>query len=269
MELNYREAGQGDPVILIHGFPFNNSLWDAQLADVPDGWRFIAPDLRGFGESHDRSAEPFSMDTLADDVVELMQKLDIDQAVICGQSMGGYVTLALHARHPDRVRALAFVATRANADSEQARKNRQDLAARARQEGVQPVIDSMLPKLLAGQSKIKNPGIEDKVRWMMEGTSPESMARGLEAMANRQDYTAKLAGIDVSTLVGRGELDELRPANDMEFIARTVRGARHEVVALTGHLPNVEAPDVFNKIFAHFLKTLPPALKLGDFSLSF
>jgi 3-oxoadipate enol-lactonase len=268
-KLGWRAAGEGEPVIFLHAFPFNSGMWDGQLADVPPGWQFIAPDMRGFGDSAAPGSGPLTMDTFANDVVGLMDHLNIDQAVICGLSMGGYVALPLVARYPDRVRAVAFAATRANADNEQARKSRIELAARARQEGVQPVIDAFLPKLVSAHNRLKTPGIDDKLRWMMEMTSPESMARALEGMAQRKDYTTELANINAATLVIRGELDEIIPANDMEFMARTVRGARHEVVSLAGHMLNIEAPDVFNRIFASFLKMLPPPLKLGDFSLSF
>jgi 3-oxoadipate enol-lactonase len=268
-KLSWRTAGEGDPVIFLHAFPYNSSMWDGQLANVPEGWQFIAPDMRGFGDSAADGTGPLTMDTFADDVVGLMDHLNIDQAVICGLSMGGYVALPLVARYADRVRALALAATRASADNEQARKGRIDLAARARKEGVQPVIEAFLPKMVSAHNRLKDPRLEDTLRWMMEMTKPESMARALEGMAQRKDYTSELANINVSTLVIRGELDEIIAANDMEFMARTIRGARHEVVSLAGHMLNIEATEVFNRIFASFLKMLPPPLKLGDFSLSF
>ena len=269
--MNWRESGSstGDPVILLHGFPFDSSMWDPQLAEVPDGWRYIAPDLRGFGASELIGERSLDMDEHADDIVSLMDEMNIDQAVICGLSMGGYVALSLAMRHPTRVRALVLVATRAGADGPEAKKGRLQQAAKVRQEGVASVVQSMLPKLLSPHSRLKFPEVEEKVRGMMEGTKPETMARALEGMANRTDYTPKLGDIGVSTMVVRGEQDEIIPAGDMELIARTVRGARHEMVALTAHLPNMEAPDVFNGILAKFLKTLPPAFKLGDMSLSF
>ena len=269
--MKWREAGDstGDAVILLHGFPFDSSMWDPQLADVPEGWRYIAPDLRGFGESELIGDRSLDMDEHADDIVALMEELKIDQAVICGLSMGGYVALSLAMRHPERVRALVLVATRAGADTADAKKGRLEQAAKVRAEGTSSVVESMLPKLLSAHSRMKLPEVVAKVRAMMEGTKPETMARALEGMAARKDYTSDLSTIDVSTMVVRGEQDEIIPAGDMELIARTVRGARHEMVPLTAHLPNLEAPDVFNGILAKYLKTLPPAFRLGDMSLSF
>lgn len=266
--MNVQGAGAGDPVIFIHGFPFNSSQWAPQLAAVPDGWRFIAPDLRGFGESP-LTGNDLSMDTFADDIIALMDEQQIEQAVMCGLSMGGYVAFSLASRFPDRVRALVLVATRANADTEPARKARLELAAGVRKQGMAPVVESMLPKLLSAHSRLKYPQVVESVRAMMEATQPESAARALEGMAARKDYTPELDRIAVSTMVVRGEQDEIIASGDMERIARTVRGARHEMVALTAHLPNLEAPDVFNTILGQFLKQLPPAFKLGDLSLSF
>src|SRR5687767_1064811 len=119
--MNLREAGTGDPVIFIHGFPFNSSQWTPQLDGVPEGWRFIAPDLRGFGETP-LTGDDLEMDTFADDIVALMDEQEIEQAVICGLSMGGYIAFSIADRYPRRVRALVLVATRANADTEPARK---------------------------------------------------------------------------------------------------------------------------------------------------
>lgn len=269
VRMHWREAGEGDAVMFIHGFPFNSAMWAPQIAAVPAGWRFIAPDLRGFGETEAAGTGPLTMDLLADDIVALMDHLAIEQSVVCGLSMGGYVALSLATRHPDRVRALALVATRANADSEEARANRHKLAAAARQQGTQPVIESMLPKLVSAHTRMKHDSVVAHVRAMMEATAPETMARALEGMAERKNYVADLANINVSTLIVRGEQDEIIPAGDMELIARSVRGARHELVALSGHLPNLEASDVFNSIFFKFLGFLPPMMKLGDFSLSF
>lgn len=269
VRINWREAGAGDPLIFIHGFPFDGSMWDPQLAAVPPGWRFIAPDLRGFGASEASGSGSYEIDTYADDVVALLDNLGIDQAVICGLSMGGYVALSLVKRYPDRVRALVLVDTRANADTAEAKANRITLAARARAEGTKPVIDTMLPHLVSPHTRLKQPAAVEKVRRMMEAAAPESLARALEGMAGRSDYVADLAGINVSTLVIRGEQDDIIVAGEMELIARTVRGARHEVIALAGHVPNLEASDVFNKIVAQFLGYLPPAMKLGDFNLSF
>ena len=88
-------------------------------------------------------------------------------------------------------------------------------------------------------------------------------------MASRADHRDTLSKIDVSTMVVYGDQDEIIPREEMDLLARMVRGAKYEVVTNVGHLPNLEAPDVFNKVFNNFLNFLPPALRLGDMSLNF
>ena len=265
--MKFREAGAGDPVIFLHGFPFNKSMWQPQLDAVPEGWRFIAPDLRGFGESEDAGVDPLAMSTLADDVIALMDEQNIEQAVVVGLSMGGYVAFDLVVRYPARVRALVLTATRANADSEEAKANRYSLATKVRSAGTLPVIETMLPHLLSAHSKLQMPELAKSVRAMMESTSPRTMTRGLEGMAERPDFTNRLGEINTATLIIRGDQDDIINPSDMEAIARGVRGARHEVITLAGHLPNLENPEVFNNILTGFLNFLPPSIKL-DFNFS-
>ncbi|HET9440566.1 MAG TPA: alpha/beta fold hydrolase [Longimicrobiales bacterium] len=268
VKLHWREAGAGDPVVFIHGFPFKSTMWGPQLEAVPSGWRFIAPDLRGFGNS-EAGSEPFSMELFADDVVALLDHLEIDQAVICGLSMGGYVALSMAERYPHRARAQVLVATRASADSAEAQKGRHELAARVRVEGVGPVVDSMLPKLLAGNTRIQRPEVVQFVRNMMQTTNAEVTARALEAMATRADQRATLAKIDVSAMVVRGDQDEIIAREEMDLLARSVRGAKYEVITNVGHLPNLEAPDVFNQTLSHFLNALPAPISIRDMTFIF
>jgi 3-oxoadipate enol-lactonase len=268
VRLHWREAGAGDPAILIHGFPFRSTMWAPQFEAVPAGWRFIAPDLRGFGES-ERGDAALSIDQFADDIVALLDHLAIDQAVICGLSMGGYVALSLATRYPDRVRALVLIATRASADTAEAAEARHKLAHEVLAKGSQPVVDSMLPKLISGASRIKQPQLATFVGNMMKTTAPETLAGSLVAMAARNDYRDDLSRINASTLVVWGDQDEIIPREEMDLIARMVRGAKYEIVTNAGHLPNLEAPDVFNQVLYNFLNHLPPAIRLGDLSLNF
>ena len=243
-------------------------MWGPQLEAVAGGWRFIAPDLRGYGNS-EAGDLPYSMDLFADDIIALLDYLEIEQAVICGLSMGGYIAFSLVHRYPHRVRALILAATRANADSVEARQSRYDLAARVRVHGAMAVVESMLPKLVSGATRIHLPQVVDFVKNMMQTTNAEVMARTLEGMAARADYRAILPGINMSAMVVHGDQDEIISREDMDLLARQVRGAKYEVVSNVGHLPNLEAPDVFNQMLQTFLRVLPPALGIGDLTLRF
>ena len=267
--LHWRESGAGEDVVLfIHGFPFRSTMWGPQLEAVPAGWRYIAPDLRGFGSS-EAGSEPFSMDLFADDVIALLDHLNIEQVVICGLSMGGYVALSIAERYPHRMRAIVLAATRANADSADAKKGRHELAARTRAQGSMVVVESMLPKLVSGATRIQRPEVADFVRVMIQTTNAEVMARALEAMAARTDYRDKLHTINVAAMVLRGDQDEIITREDMDFLARQVRGAKYEMVPNVGHLPNLEAPDVFNKTLHNFLNSLPAPISIRDMTFIF
>ncbi len=269
VKLHWREAGAGDDAVLfIHGFPFHSTMWGPQLEAVPQGWRYIAPDLRGFGNS-EAGGEAFSIDLFADDVIALLDHLNIEQVVVCGLSMGGYVALSIAERYPHRMRALALAATRASADSAEAKKGRHELAARTRALGSGAVVETMLPKLVSGATRIHRPEVADFVKAMMQAANPEATARALEAMANRADYREKLPLINVAAVVVRGDQDEIMTREETDLLARSIRGAKYEVISNVGHLPNLEAPDVFNSLMQNFLNFLPAPISIRDMTFIF
>ena len=116
ISMAYDDRGSGPALLLIHGFPLCRKMWRPQFNCIPEaGFRLIAPDLRGFGES-DAPDGPYSIDLFADDVVELLDHLEIDRAVVGGMSMGGYVLFNLLDRYPERLSGACFITTRAHAD---------------------------------------------------------------------------------------------------------------------------------------------------------
>lgn len=257
--LSWREEGSGEPILLVHAFPFNSGLWDQQLNSIPPGWRAIAPDLRGFGRSAGSGAGPYTMDLFADDLVALMDHLDLKQAVICGLSMGGYIAFSLYRRYKARTRALILCSTRPGADSEEGKKNRAALAGRVRMEGARAAVDAMLPKLLSEQSISTQPDLVGFVQQLMQSNQPESIARALEGMALREDSQDLLRGIDVPTLIVHGEDDAIIPPGEAQLMARGIRGARIKLLPQVGHLCNLEAHSEFNRFLRDFLVTMPPA----------
>lgn len=253
IELNAREAGEGETILFIHGFPFDSALWEPQLAALPPGWQGLAPDLRGFGQSPMGGEPVHFMELLADDLAALLKGRGVEEAVICGLSMGGYVAFALRRRHPELVRALVLADTRPGADSAEGRLNRERLAGAARAEGVAPVVSAMLPKLVSMSTRLERPQVVEEIRAMMERQPPEGMARALLGMAGRQDAGPGLARIDEPVLVLVGEEDAITPRGEAQLMARAIRGARIEIIPEAGHVSNLEAPDAFNRALAGFL----------------
>lgn len=252
--LNWRENGSGIAVVLLHGFPFSSAMWEPQLSSVPDGFRFIAPDLRGFGSSSAApGGEDYTMIAFARDVASLLDHLKIERVVLCGLSMGGYVALAFWRAFPARVTGFVFSDTRATADTKEGRASRYDLAEKVRADGSAAVRDAMLPKLLSPATERERPHLVEQVRSMIEIAPEESLRRTLIGMAERPDSEPLLRMITAPTLVLVGADDAITPPGDAQLIARGIRGSRIETIADAGHLPNLEQPAEFNSRFYHFL----------------
>lgn len=254
--LSWREAGAGEEVVLfVHGFPFSSAIWEAQLAEVPEGWRLLAPDLPGFGASPPLGGT-LTMERIADALADFLEEQGVRRAVVCGLSMGGYVTLALWRRHAGRVRALVLADTRASADSEQARAGRYESAARARASGVRVVADAMLPRLVCRETREERPEVAARLVEIMESASVEGVAGASEGMAERPDCTSLLPTIDVPTLVLVGEQDILTPPAESEQLAAGIPGAELRVIPGAGHVTCMEAPALFNAHLRDFLARL-------------
>jgi 3-oxoadipate enol-lactonase len=256
-EMEWRDHGTGDAVLLIHGFPLNSAMWGEQLTALSADWRVIAPDLRGFGASDPGSEPVFTMDLLARDLAGLLDHLGIERVVVCGLSMGGYVAFEFFRQFRHRVRALVLCDTRAVPDSAETQRARGTLAERVLAENTtRPVVEGLLPKLVCSLTTRKNPGVVAMVRAMMQEGQPDSVARLLHGMATRADSEPLLRDIDVPTLIVVGSDDVITNRGQAEMLARGIRGARLEIIAASGHLPPVEQPDEFNQILAKFLEGL-------------
>jgi 3-oxoadipate enol-lactonase len=249
----YTDTGIGRPVVLIHGYPFNRSLWNEQVATLSSSYRVIAPDLRGFGES-DTTPGTATMNAMAHDVALLMDHLEISHAAICGLSMGGYVALAFYKQFPSRVRALILADTRAQADTEEGKQTRAQQAEKALNEGMAGIADAMLPKLLTPETVSKRPEVVKRVRDMMLKTKPEGAAAALRGMAERDDQTELLANITVPALIIVGAEDAITPVIDSEKMQQAIAGSRLVVLENAGHVSNLERTEQFNDAFLSFLK---------------
>jgi 3-oxoadipate enol-lactonase len=252
--LEYEEAGAGLPVMLLHGFPHDRTLWAPQLGALVDRCRCIAPDLRGFGGS--LVEPPYTMDQYADDVVALLDRLQIEQAVIGGLSMGGYVAMALWRRHPRRVRALLLADTRAGADDDEARAKRRKQIDFVREHGADALAAQLLPGMIGDRTRTRHPDIVEVVHDMLARAPVAGIVGALEAMIARPDSTPTLATVTVPTLVLVGGDDQLTPLAEARRLHDGIAGSRLEVIAGAGHLSNLERPAAFNHVASEFLARL-------------
>jgi pimeloyl-ACP methyl ester carboxylesterase len=266
--------GQGGlpAVLLLHAFPLAAEMWTPQLASVPSGWRFIAPDLRGFGSSspdHSEStgaesgsswirrepggAVPWSIDDYARDALALLDHLEIRQAVICGLSMGGYAAFALFRQAPQRVRGLVLADTRPDPDSPSDRAAREESLRVVEREGVAALAESMLPRLLGRTSRETRPAMVHAVRSLATAQPPAAVVPAIVRLMTRPDSTPALAAIGCPTLVVAGEEDEITGPDIARQMHGQVGNAALAVIGHAGHLSSVEQPEAFNEALDRFL----------------
>ena len=248
--LSASEAGRGLPLVFLHGFPLSRGAWQKQIDAFASSHRVIVPDLRGFGDS-ETGPGPVTMSQYAVDVLALLRRLSAGPAVLIGHSMGGYVALAFARQFPEMLRGLVLVGTKAGPDTAEGAAGRRATAEKVRTGGVQVVIDTMAPRMLA-------PGNQDsrlieQVRSFMAPSNPAGVIGALLGMAERPDATALLAQVAVPTLVVTGADDTLIPPSESEKMARAIRGARLAVIPRAGHLVSFEQPDLFNHALRDWL----------------
>ncbi len=254
----YQERRQVDrPVLLlVHGFPLDSRMWSAQLEGLAGEARLIAPDLRGHGRS-DAPAGPYTVEGHADDLAALLDLLGIEQAIVAGLSMGGYVAFAMWRRHAARVAGLALLDTRAEPDTPAGRANRDAGIALIRERGVPALADDLLPKVVAPVS-LRDGVLTGRVRTMMADQPALGMIGALGALRDRPDSVPTLATISVPCLVVVGAEDQLTPPEDARKMAARIGGADMAVIGDAGHMSPMENPAAVNEVLTTFIRRVQP-----------
>jgi 3-oxoadipate enol-lactonase len=232
-------------VLCIHGFPLDHSMWRHQLAAL-SRWRCVAPDLRNTGTE-------FSMEAYARDLIQVLDELEIERAVMCGLSMGGYIIFELLRRFPERVHAAVLCNTKAAADTREARRSRDTLAARVQERGTGVLVDELVPKLLAGATRERQPAVVREVTEMVQRQPVAGVVGALRALRDRPDSTALLGKIRIPVLVIAGDDDQITPAAGMEEMASAIPGAQFVVIPQSGHLSPLEQPAAVTTALSDFL----------------
>lgn len=249
----YTDKGQGTHLLLVHGFPLTRQLWKPQIDSLSDKTRLLAPDLRGHGESS-ATPGPYTMDLLADDLNVFLDKIGITQpVVVCGLSMGGYVSFAFYSKFADRVAGLILTSTRAAADTPEGKQGRVEAAERIRKEGISAIVEGLLLKLMSPETYKKRPDLVSQVREIMEHVSKEAYLGDLMGMKERPDARSMLSQINVPTLIIHGADDQIVPSQEARTMLASIPGASMEIIPGVGHLPNLEKPEIFNHAVGQFL----------------
>ena len=258
VDLAYDDRGSGSPIVLLHAFPTDRSLWAAVADEISsDSWRVITPDFRGFGESPLGDDAP-SLDVVADDVIALLDSLDIERAVIGGVSLGGYVTLNLLRRYPERVRAAVLVDTKAAADDDGAKERREAMAVAVEAAGNnEAYADGWYGSLIGPTTRSWRPEEAARVREWASATPVQAGAWYQRAMAARRDSLDLLPSVQVPSFIAVGTEDEITPMADAETMRLALAHSRLAIVAASGHLSPLEAPSDLARPLQSFLAFLP------------
>lgn len=247
--------GDGPAILFVHGFPLDRTMWRHLVAPLT-GRQRIAPDLRGMGLSDVPESGVYSMAEYADDLAALLEKLEVEEAVICGLSMGGYIALEFMRRHRGMVRALVLSNTRAEADTPEGRASRDEMIQMVEREGSGVLADILLPKLLCPSSLSAMPQVVEHVRTMISGSPDAGVIGALRAMKERPDSSQLLQQIDVPTLVVTGREDQLIPVEHSRTMAEAIPGAQYTVIPEAGHLTPMEQPIATSRVIGEFLEAL-------------
>ncbi len=250
MQWRYQEQGTGDPIVFVHGFPLDHRIWTEQLAGLSDRFRVIAVDLKGFGASH--STEAFTIDSMADELAEFIRAAAGGRCTLAGLSMGGYVAFSLAVRHPELLKGLAIVCSKAEADTQQGKEGRQKMAELAMKEGSKPVAQQMLPRMFAPGTYTSRPDLVEKLTQIMEGCPPTTIANACFAMRDRADRTPDLPNLAMPVAIILGEQDAIIPAEMGQKMAAACKQGSFYLIRNAGHLAPMEEPASFNEVMAKF-----------------
>jgi pimeloyl-ACP methyl ester carboxylesterase len=253
--LAYSDRGSGLPIVFLHAFPLNRTMWAAQEAALSSQFRTITIDLRGHGES-DAPLWHYTLDQSADDVRTLLDQLSIQQAVFVGLSMGGYILFAFYQKYAERVKGLVLADTRAQTDTLEGKAGRFQMAQTAYKQGPSAIADIMVPKLLSPTTIQTKPNIVQNVRSMIEGNQISGIAGDLMAMAERPDSVPLLKEFTCPTQIIVGGLDQATPPSDAKLMAEQIPGSRLALIPNAAHLSNLEQPEAFNQIVFSFASAL-------------
>ncbi len=255
--MHHLDEGQGAPLVFIHGFPLDHTMWRHQIAEFRSTHRVLAVDLPGFGQSPAASGE-MSIIGFADQLAGFLDRSGIaEKVVLCGLSMGGSIGLQFALRHPQRLSHLILCDCRAAADSAEAQKMRHDLADRVLREGPECVAQAMPARLFAASTLEQQPEVVQSIQTVIRSTASTSVAGGSRALANREDVVARLKEIATPTLIIVGSEDVISTVDEMRQMSQTLPHATLQEIPGAGHMAPLESPALVNSAIRNWLAVHP------------
>ncbi|WP_328807005.1 alpha/beta fold hydrolase [Nocardiopsis coralli] len=261
IDVRYADHGSGHPVLLLHGHPFDHTLWHPQIHTLADhGFRAIAPDLRGYG--HSTVVEGTTcLDTFARDLCALLDHLQIPATSVVGTSMGGQIALELYRLFPDRIDSLTLVATDPRPESPQGHQRRHELADRLAREGMQGYADEMIVGMMSADNVRTMAHTAARVHTMMCQAPPQGAAAALRGRARRPDHLGLLRHISAPALLVVGDQDAFTPPDLTEAMHLKIADSVVARIDGAGHTPNLERPEAFDRALLSFLERVRADLR--------
>jgi 3-oxoadipate enol-lactonase len=256
VSISYDDVGSGNAVLFIHGHPFNRTMWNSQVLSLRWKYRAIAPDLRGYGQSS-LGIDPVStLESMAGDMVRLLDRLSVARVCVVGLSMGGQIAMEFARSFPHRTAAAVFAATFPQAETPEGVEHRNKMAERLLIEGMAIAGSEMLPKLIGPASLKNQPSIAVTVYPMICATDPNGAAAALRGRALRRDYRESLTHLEIPCLIVLGTDDAYSSIDEAKAMHAAIPGSRLEIFPNVGHMPNLEDEDRFNRHLHEFLATV-------------
>lgn len=251
--LSYDDLGEGGtPVIFLHGYPFSKAMWRKQIDFLQTTNRVIACDIRGFGDSEDESSI-LSIDLFAEDLLQFMDSLKIEKAIVCGLSMGGFIALNAHKRYPDRFEALILCDTQCIADAPAVKEKRYKTIDDIFANGVKNFNDGFIENVFHKDSLSNKKELVEELRKVVFANSQHIITTGLTALAERTETCSALGAVNIPTMIICGREDEVTPLAQSDFMHQMIEGSTLHVIDNAGHVSNLEQPDEFNQYLLDFL----------------
>jgi pimeloyl-ACP methyl ester carboxylesterase len=256
MSISYDDIGSGNAVLFIHGHLFNRTMWSSQVQSLRWKYRTVAPDLRGYGQSSPGPDPVSTLESLAGDLIRLLDHLSVARVCVVGLSLGGQVAMEFVRAFPDRTAGAVFAATFPQAETTDGVKHRNRMAERLLIEGTAFAGSEMLPKLISPTSLKNHPSIAASVYQMICATDPAGAAAALRGRALRRDYRESLTQLKAPCLIVIGTDDAYSTVDEAQAMRVAIQGSRLEVFPNVGHMPNLENEDRFNRHLRDFLATV-------------
>lgn len=254
--LSYDDLGEGStPIIFLHGFPFDKTMWEHQFEFLKPSHRVIACDIRGFGKSKDEESS-LTIDLFAEDLIKFMDKLSIDKAIICGLSMGGFIALNALKKFPERFEALILCDTQCIADTAEVKAKRYKIIDEIKVNGVTTFNEGFIKSVFHKDSISNKKELVEKLRSVVFANSQQIITAGLTALAERSETCSSLNAIHIPTLIICGSEDVVTPLTESEFMNKNIQGSVLRIIENAGHVSNLEHPDEFSKHLLDFLTAL-------------